>query len=143
MARKRRSSDMMVGIKKIVVPVRGDGKGNNVLRHAAVLAHRFDAHIDVTHVRAEPEDMIPFGVAVPEILKRQILEIIDFHDQTSDELFPIVVVRSTLLLDFLRNFWKQSDHLLEINLVQNSKCGVIKRLNSGCPLTIGNQSYLT
>ncbi len=65
---------MMTGIKKIVVPVRGDGKGDNVLRHAAVLAHRFDAHIDVTHVRAGAEDMIPFGVAVPEILKRQILE---------------------------------------------------------------------
>ncbi|MEP2029243.1 universal stress protein [Roseibium sp.] len=65
---------MATGLKKIVVPVRGDGKGDNVLRHAAVLAHRFNAHIDVTHVRAEAEDMIPFGVAVPEILKRQILE---------------------------------------------------------------------
>lgn len=65
---------MATGIKKIVVPVRGDGKGDNVLRHAAVLSHRFKAHIDVTHVRAGPEDMIPFGVAVPEILKRQILE---------------------------------------------------------------------
>lgn len=64
---------MAAGIKKIVVPVRGDGKGDNVLRHAAVLAHRFDAHIDVSHVRAGAEDMIPFGVAVPEILKRQII----------------------------------------------------------------------
>ena len=64
----------MMGIKKIVVPFRGDGKGANLLRHAAVLAHRFNAHIDVTHVRAEAQDMIPFGVAVPEILKRQILE---------------------------------------------------------------------
>ena len=65
---------MSIGIKKIVVPVRGDGKGDNVLRHAAVLAHRFSAHIDVTHVRAMPQDMIPFGVAVPEALKRQILQ---------------------------------------------------------------------
>ncbi len=65
---------MNAGIKKIVVPVRGDGKGDNVLRHAAVLAHRFNAHVDVTHVRASAEDMIPFGVAVPDVLKRQILE---------------------------------------------------------------------
>ena len=65
---------MMMGIKTIVVPVRGDGKGDNVLRHAAVLAHRFNAHIDVTHVRPNPEDMIPFGVAVPDYLKRQILD---------------------------------------------------------------------
>jgi len=65
---------MLAGIKKLVVPVRGDGKGDNVLRHAAVLAHRFSAHVDVTHVRAAPEDMIPFGVAVPDALKRQILE---------------------------------------------------------------------
>lgn len=65
---------MNVGIKKIVVPVRGDGKGDNVLRHAAVVAHRFNAHIDVTHVRAGAEDMIPYGVAVPEILKQQILD---------------------------------------------------------------------
>lgn len=65
---------MMMGIKKIVVPVRGDGKGDNVLRHAAVLAHRFNAHVDVTHVRSAAKDMIPFGVAVPEVLKRQILE---------------------------------------------------------------------
>lgn len=65
---------MAVGIRKIVVPVRGDGKGDNVLRHAAVLAHRFSAHIEVTHVRAEAEDLIPFGVAVPDFLKRQILD---------------------------------------------------------------------
>ncbi|MEM9433766.1 MAG: universal stress protein [Pseudomonadota bacterium] len=65
---------MMAGIKKIVVPVRGDGKGDNVVRHAAVLTHRFNAHLDVTHVRPTAEDMIPFGVAVPGVLKQQILE---------------------------------------------------------------------
>ena len=74
---------MLAGIKKIVVPVRGDGKGDNVLRHAAVLAHRFNAHIDVTHVRAAPSDMIPFGVAVPDYLKRQILD--SAHSQSDAE----------------------------------------------------------
>ena len=36
-------------IRKILVPVRGDGKGNNVLAHfAAALARAFNAHIVVT-----------------------------------------------------------------------------------------------
>lgn len=65
---------MSNGLRKIVLPVRGDGKGDNVLRHAAVLAHRFGAHIEVTHVRAQAEDLIPFGVAVPDFLKQQIVE---------------------------------------------------------------------
>lgn len=87
---------MMAGIKKIVVPVRGDGKGDNVLRHAAVLAHRFNAHVDVTHVRAAAEDMVPFGVAVPDVLKRQILESAksqaDFEEQKlKDEMHELAV----------------------------------------------------
>ena len=66
---------VMLGLKKLVVPVRGDGKGDNVLRHAAMLAHRFDAHVDVTHVRARAEDMIPYGVALSPAMKQQILEL--------------------------------------------------------------------
>jgi len=76
---------MAVGIKKLVVPVRGDGKGDNVLRHAAVLAHRFDAHVDVIHVRAAAEDMIPFGVAVTDVLKRQILESATAHADSEEQ----------------------------------------------------------
>jgi len=33
-------------ISKILVPVRGDGKGDNVLAHAAVLARGFNAHLE-------------------------------------------------------------------------------------------------
>jgi hypothetical protein len=33
-------------ISKILVPVRGDGEGNDVLTHAAALARGFDAHIE-------------------------------------------------------------------------------------------------
>ena len=33
-------------ISKIRVPVRGDGKGDNVLAHGAALARGFDAHIE-------------------------------------------------------------------------------------------------
>ncbi|MFY0690352.1 MAG: universal stress protein [Paracoccaceae bacterium] len=61
-------------IKKILVPVRGDGKGDNVLAHASVLAHRFNALIEVTHCRARPEDLMPFGVPIPEILRKQIVD---------------------------------------------------------------------
>ena len=61
-------------IRKIMVPVRGDGKGDNVLRHAAVLARGHKAHIEITHCRARPEDLMPYGVPIPDFLRKQILE---------------------------------------------------------------------
>ena len=61
-------------IRKILVPVRGDGKGDNVLAHAAALAHRYKAHIVVVHCRPRPEDLMPFGVHVPSFLRKQIVE---------------------------------------------------------------------
>jgi nucleotide-binding universal stress UspA family protein len=59
---------------KILVPVRGDGKGDNVLKHAAALAHRFNSHIVVAHCRARPEDMMPFGVPIPSFAKETFLK---------------------------------------------------------------------
>lgn len=61
-------------IRKILVPVRGDGKGDNVLAHAAALAHRYGAHIEVVHCRPRPEDLMPYGIPIPEFLKKQVLE---------------------------------------------------------------------
>ncbi len=61
-------------IRKILVPVRGDGKGDNVLAHAAALARRFKAHVEIAHCRARPEDLMPYGVPIPAFLKKQILE---------------------------------------------------------------------
>ena len=61
-------------MQKILVPVRGDGKGDNVFAHAVALARRSGAHIQVTHCRSRPEDMIPYGVAVSPVLKEQIIE---------------------------------------------------------------------
>ena len=60
-------------MQKILVPVRGDGKGDNVFAHAVALARGSGAHIQVTHCRSRPEDMIPFGVAVSPLLKEQII----------------------------------------------------------------------
>ncbi|MFP6741893.1 MAG: hypothetical protein VCD33_09755 [Alphaproteobacteria bacterium] len=34
-------------ISKILVPVRGDDKGENILAHAMVLAARYGAHVQV------------------------------------------------------------------------------------------------
>ena len=67
-------------LRKILVPVRGDGKGDNVLAHAAALARGFNAHIEITHCRAKPEDLLPFGVPIPAAVRAQLT-------QSSTELF--------------------------------------------------------
>jgi hypothetical protein len=59
---------------KILVPVRGDGKGDNVLAHAAALAHRFNSHIVVAHCRARAEDMMPYGVPLPAFARDTFLK---------------------------------------------------------------------
>jgi nucleotide-binding universal stress UspA family protein len=61
-------------IRKLLVPVRGDGKGDNVLAHAAALAHAHGAHVEVVHCRLRPEDLMPFGVAVSNVFRRRIEE---------------------------------------------------------------------
>ena len=60
--------------RKILVPVRGDGKGDNVFGHAVAIAKRFKAHIEVTHCRPRPDDMLPFGVPVPAFLKEMLVK---------------------------------------------------------------------
>ena len=61
-------------IRKLLVPVRGDDKGDNVFAHAAALARRFNAHVEVTHCRPRPQDLMPYGVPVPSFLKNQLQE---------------------------------------------------------------------
>jgi len=61
-------------IRKILVPVRGDGKGDNVLAHAAVLARKAGAHVEVAHCRPRAEDLLPFGVPLPAIMRDQLVE---------------------------------------------------------------------
>jgi len=60
-------------MRKILVPVRGDGKGDNVFAHAVALARGFNAHLDVTHCRARPENLLPFGVPIPAGLREQLM----------------------------------------------------------------------
>ncbi|MCB1969866.1 MAG: universal stress protein [Geminicoccaceae bacterium] len=59
-------------IRTVLVPVRGDGKGEGVLDHALFVARPFNAHIDVVHCRPRPQDILPFGFYVPAALKKQI-----------------------------------------------------------------------
>jgi len=61
-------------IARILVPVRGDGKGEHVLAHAAALARRFGAHVETVHCRARARDFMPYGVSVPGRLRGQIEE---------------------------------------------------------------------
>lgn len=56
----------------IMLPVRDDGKGDNVLAHAAVLAKRFGARVRVVHCHPKPDDLMPFGVVIPKIVRDQI-----------------------------------------------------------------------
>ena len=74
-------------IRKIVIPVRGDGKGDNVFAHAAVLAVRYKAHIAVTHCRPRGEDLMPYGVAVPAALRKLLLsQSADVADQVEQSM---------------------------------------------------------
>ncbi|MEM1044918.1 MAG: universal stress protein [Pseudomonadota bacterium] len=71
----------------MIVPVRGDGKGDNVLAHAAVLAHRFGARIKVVHCHPRPDDLMPYGVVIPRFMRQQIEEAMERNvDVTKDQL---------------------------------------------------------
>lgn len=59
-------------IHSIMLPVRGDGKGDNVFVHAAALANRFGARVRVVHCHPKPDDLMPYGVVIPSMLRRQI-----------------------------------------------------------------------
>jgi nucleotide-binding universal stress UspA family protein len=59
-------------IRTILVPVRGDGKGEGVLDCALAVGRRFNAHLSVVHCRPRPEDMLPYGVFVPTSFREQI-----------------------------------------------------------------------
>ena len=79
-----------MSVRRILVPVRLDGKGENVLDHAMALAGK-NSHIEVVHCRPGPKDLIPFGVAVPSILREQITksgdELADQEEKRVVQLF--------------------------------------------------------
>jgi len=62
-----------MSIRTILVPVRGDGKGDGVLDHAATLAAPFDAHLNVLHCRSNPEDLIPYSTVITDAMRATIV----------------------------------------------------------------------
>lgn len=56
----------------IMLPVRGDGKGDNVLAHAASLARRFGARVRVVHCHPRSSDILSYGVVIPKVVRDQI-----------------------------------------------------------------------
>jgi len=80
-------------MRKFLVPVRGDGKGDNVVAHAAALARRMNVHIQISHCRPRPEDMLPYGVPVGQTLKDLMLkQISGLADQEEQGLRDEVTV---------------------------------------------------
>ncbi len=63
-----------MAIKTILVPIRGDGKGEAVLDCAYALSSRFGAHIEAVHARAKPEEYLPYGTLISAGMKATILE---------------------------------------------------------------------
>lgn len=78
-------------LKSILVPVRGDGMVATVLAHAAVLARRHDACVNVVHCRVQPKDMIPPGVPLNEFARKVMLEqAVELANRQEDHLRNIL-----------------------------------------------------
>jgi len=61
-----------MAFRTILVPLRGDGRGESVLNHACALGAPFNAHIRAVHSRPRVQDLMPFGVTVPRLVREQI-----------------------------------------------------------------------
>ena len=61
-------------IKSILVPVRGDGMVATVLAHAAELAKKHNAKVDVVHCRAQAHDLMPPGLSLNDFARKVMME---------------------------------------------------------------------
>ncbi|MDZ7822749.1 MAG: universal stress protein [Ahrensia sp.] len=78
-------------IKSILVPVRGDGMVATVLAHAANLAKRHQAKINVVHCRAQASDLLPQGVPLGEFARKVMMEqVVELANQQEDHLRGIL-----------------------------------------------------
>lgn len=104
-------------IRKIVVPVRGDGKGDNVLAHAAALAKRHNAHILVTHCRPTAEDLLPYGIPMPAFARKALLkqtqEIADIEEEGLREELRVLAENLGLVLTETPDFSTASVQFVE------------------------------
>lgn len=65
-------------IRNILLPVRGDGKGEKVRKAAVALAERSGAHIECVHARMRADDMLTFGVSLAG-MRDAVNEIAESH----------------------------------------------------------------
>jgi nucleotide-binding universal stress UspA family protein len=61
-------------LKKILVPVRGDGMIETVVAHAVALAKRHSAHVVIAHCRTPAEDFMPFSRRLPGFARDTLIE---------------------------------------------------------------------
>lgn len=61
-------------LRKILVPVRGDGMSGTVLGHAAALARHHGSHVVVVHCRTQSEDLLPYGVPLPAFARDTLMK---------------------------------------------------------------------
>ena len=61
-------------LRRILVPVRGDGMGEALFAHAAKLAHLHKGHIVVAHSRAEVGKLAPYGRTMTAFAKQTMLD---------------------------------------------------------------------
>ena len=61
-------------LKKILVPVRGDGMANTVVSHAVALAKQHGAHVVIAHCRTPVEDFMPFSRRLPAFARETLIE---------------------------------------------------------------------
>lgn len=76
-------------LRKIIVPVRGDGMLETVLGHATALARHHGAHIVVAHCRKRSEDTRPYSRSLPAFARATFLtqseELADQEEQAVRE----------------------------------------------------------
>jgi len=76
---------MAGALHTITLPIRGDGKGDNVFAHAATLAKGSGAHVRVLHCRVKAEDLMPFGMVIPGFMRKQIEDAVKRNSATEED----------------------------------------------------------
>jgi nucleotide-binding universal stress UspA family protein len=78
-------------LKSILVPVRGDGMVATVLAHAAELAKRHAAQVNVVHCRVQPKDLIPPGIPLNDFARKVMMEqAVELANRQEDHLRKIL-----------------------------------------------------
>lgn len=130
-----------MSIKSIIAPIRGDGKGESVLGLALAIGKKFNSHVDVLHVHAQPADMIPYGVPLPESIKQTILNAADnvahqeedrirklFDDYcAARQITPMPHDSETFPLDALSVSWQEE---------AGKQANIIRRAGRFCDLIV-------